>query len=111
MPKGGFGNLIALPLQKTARDKNHSIFLDGDTPYIDQWTFLASIKRLDENKLDCIIQNAVQHDELLPVVFDPVEADDEAYLRKKYFLVSPGLAYPLNQIYLPLYKTYSAIST
>jgi len=50
MPKGGFGNLIALPLQKNARDKNHSLFLDGDmTPYIDQWAFLASIKRLDMN--------------------------------------------------------------
>jgi len=78
MPKGGFGNLIALPLQKTAREKNHSIFLDDNadlspmTPYPDQWSFLASIKRIDENKLDYIIKNAIKHDELLPVVYDPI---------------------------------------
>ncbi|MCL2100765.1 MAG: hypothetical protein FWH22_03510 [Fibromonadales bacterium] len=36
MPKGGFGNLIALPLQKEARAKNHSIFLDENmAPYAD----------------------------------------------------------------------------
>jgi len=49
MPKGGFGNLIALPLQKTAREKNHSIFLDDNmTPYPDQWSFLASIMLADQ---------------------------------------------------------------
>jgi len=98
MPKGGFGNLIALPLQKNARDKNHSIFLDGDmTPYIDQWTFLSSIKRLDENKLDCIIQNAIQHDELLPVVYDPVETDDETKPWKKKTNVLPDITEPIPQ--------------
>lgn len=28
MPKGGFGNLIALPLQKASRDQGNSVFLD-----------------------------------------------------------------------------------
>jgi superfamily II DNA or RNA helicase len=98
MPKGGFGNLIALPLQKTAREKNHSIFLDDNmTPYLDQWAFLASIKRLDENKLDCIIQNAIQHDELLPVVYDPVEADDEAKPWQKKSSTLPDITEPLPQ--------------
>jgi hypothetical protein len=44
MPKGGFGNLIALPLQKAARENNHSVFLDETmVPYTDQWAFLASV--------------------------------------------------------------------
>ncbi len=30
MPKGGFGNLIALPLQKAPREKGNSVFLDSD---------------------------------------------------------------------------------
>jgi hypothetical protein len=30
MPKGGFGNLIALPLQKAARENNNSVFIDDD---------------------------------------------------------------------------------
>ncbi|WP_137817570.1 DEAD/DEAH box helicase family protein [Pseudomonas sp. 2FG] len=45
MPKGGFGNLIALPLQKRARVLNGSVFVDETlTPYPDQWAFLASIQ-------------------------------------------------------------------
>jgi len=38
MPKGGFGNLIALPLQKEARKGGNSEFVDGDfESYADQW--------------------------------------------------------------------------
>jgi superfamily II DNA or RNA helicase len=98
LPKGGFGNLIALPLQKSARDKNHSLFIDKNmTPYVDQWTFLASIKRLDENRLDYIIQNAAQHDELLPVVYDPVEADNESKPWQKKTTVLPKINEPIPQ--------------
>jgi superfamily II DNA or RNA helicase len=98
MPKGGFGNLIALPLQKAAKNKNHSIFLDDNmTPYPDQWAFLASIKRVDENKLDFIIQNAAKRDELLPVVYDPVEADDETKPWQKKSTVLPDITEPIPQ--------------
>ena len=45
MPKGGFGSLIALPLQRGPRDKGHSLFLDSDfNPYSNQWSFLSSIR-------------------------------------------------------------------
>jgi len=98
MPKGGFGNLIALPLQKNAREKNHSVFLDDNMmPYADQWSFFASLKRIDENKLDSIIQKAVQHDELLPVVYDPVEADDETKPWQKKSTILPDIIEPLPQ--------------
>lgn len=44
MPKGGFGNLIALPLQKQPRQLSCSVFVDEQLqPYTDQWAFLASI--------------------------------------------------------------------
>jgi hypothetical protein len=47
MPKGGLGNLIALPLQKLPRADRNSVFIDaGFRPYGDQWTFLASMKRM-----------------------------------------------------------------
>jgi len=47
MPKGGFGNLIAIPLQKKPREKDNSVFLDDNLmPYQDQWTFLSTIKRM-----------------------------------------------------------------
>lgn len=42
MPKGGFGNLIALPLQKKARDVGNSVFVNEELiAYEDQWAFLA----------------------------------------------------------------------
>jgi hypothetical protein len=41
LPHGGFGNLIALPLQKEPRDLGNSVFLDDQmVPYGDQWAFL-----------------------------------------------------------------------
>jgi hypothetical protein len=47
LPKGGFGNRIALPLQKAARQNCNSVFVDDNfRPYEDQWAFLASIRRI-----------------------------------------------------------------
>ena len=47
MPLGGFGNLIALPLQRKARESGNSIFVDKDLrPYDDQWAYLSSLPRL-----------------------------------------------------------------
>ena len=96
--KGGFGNLIALPLQKAAREKNHSVFLDDAmTPYNDQWAFLASIKRMDEGKLDTLIQNAIQRNELLPVVYEPIETEDELKPWQRKSVVLPAITEPLPQ--------------
>lgn len=50
MPKGGLGNLIALPLQKEARLAGNSIFVDRNfEPYPDQWVFLGTIQKLSED--------------------------------------------------------------
>jgi hypothetical protein len=47
MPKGGFGNLIALPLQHGPREKGNSVFVDDQLqPYDDQWAHVSSIERL-----------------------------------------------------------------
>ncbi|RDL47697.1 hypothetical protein BLJAPNOD_05419 [Ensifer sp. M14] len=47
MPLGGFGNLIALPLQRKARENGNSVFVDDDLrPYDDQWAYLSSLPRL-----------------------------------------------------------------
>ncbi len=60
MPEGGFGNLIALPLQKEARKFNHSIFVDEKLePYPDQWAYLFFIKKLSLTCIEEIIKNKV----------------------------------------------------
>jgi superfamily II DNA or RNA helicase len=49
IPKGGFGNLIALPLQKTAREQDNSVFINEKlNPIPDQWGFLSKVHRLTE---------------------------------------------------------------
>ncbi|MBW2175298.1 MAG: restriction endonuclease subunit R, partial [Deltaproteobacteria bacterium] len=47
MPKGGFGNLIALPLQKRAREHGNTVFIDENfQPISDQWAYLCSLSRM-----------------------------------------------------------------
>lgn len=59
MPKGGFGNLIALPLQRDPRDKGNSLFLDLDLqPYPDQWAFLSSLQKMKAKEAEARVQEA-----------------------------------------------------
>ncbi|MEA5417102.1 TOTE conflict system archaeo-eukaryotic primase domain-containing protein [Synechococcus sp. BA-132 BA5] len=59
LPKGGFGNLIALPLQKEARQRGCSVFVDDALePYPDQWAYLATLQRLSVAGLQTVIQSA-----------------------------------------------------
>ena len=47
LPKGGFGNLIALPLQGHVRKFGNTEFLDRELrPWPDQWAFLSTIQRM-----------------------------------------------------------------
>jgi len=57
MPKGGFGNLIALPLQHGPRESGNSVFVDDRlSPYDDQWAFLSTIKRLTPNEAQALLR-------------------------------------------------------
>src|SRR6266404_4816343 len=57
MPKGGFGNLIALPLQHGPRENGNSVFVDDQLrAYNDQWAFLSSIKRLGPDEVQVLLR-------------------------------------------------------
>ncbi|MFZ9936645.1 MAG: TOTE conflict system archaeo-eukaryotic primase domain-containing protein, partial [Luteolibacter sp.] len=59
LPKGGFGNLIALPLQKIPRMNGNSVFVDEElNPWPDQWAFLSSIERLPKARVEAIARDA-----------------------------------------------------
>ncbi len=53
LPQGGFGNLIALPLQKRPRKSGNSVFLDEQfAPFHDQWEFLSSIRSIGRGEIE-----------------------------------------------------------
>lgn len=59
LPQGGFGNLIALPLQKGPRDRGHSVFVDERfVPWADQWAFLARIRKVGRLQVEQVVQEA-----------------------------------------------------
>jgi len=81
LPKGGFGNLIALPLQKLPRSKGRSVFVDDKLiPYQDQWNFLASIKRFTNTELADAILRASEGRHPLDVAF-AVEEESKPWIR------------------------------
>ncbi len=88
MPKGGFGNLIALPLQKGAREKGNSIFIDENLrPFSDQWAFLSSAERLLKNHIDSFTEQLSQGNELGILKKDDEETEpSKPWERKKEVL-------------------------
>lgn len=57
LPEGGFGNLVALPLQGQARRKENSVFVDNDfLVYKDQWAFLYNLKKIQESTIDQLLR-------------------------------------------------------
>ncbi|WP_332628570.1 TOTE conflict system archaeo-eukaryotic primase domain-containing protein [Halalkalibacter flavus] len=62
LPAGGFGNLIALPLQKLAREQGNSVFIDENfQPFGDQWHYLSSIKKISRETIEGIIRESEKH--------------------------------------------------
>ncbi len=77
MPRGGFGNLIALPLQHEPRKHGNTMFLGDDLePLADQWAFLACIQRIPSASAELIAAEAQRQGRVLGVRF--ARAEDEA---------------------------------
>ncbi|MEI7910255.1 MAG: DEAD/DEAH box helicase family protein [Verrucomicrobiota bacterium] len=79
LPQGGFGNLIALPLQKAARDLGNSVFIDEHgVPHADQWAFLAAIERITPKRLEAIVTAAEGRGRIIGVRLASADEDDPA---------------------------------
>jgi superfamily II DNA or RNA helicase len=86
MPKGGFGNLIALPLQKNPRESGCSVFVDEALrPHPDQWAFLASIRPMSPHDIEPTILRTTGGVHPLDVTF----IDDED-LKEPWRRTEPG---------------------
>lgn len=79
LPKGGFGNLIALPLQRAARDRGNSVFVDGHlTPHSDQWAFLDGVERLPLARVEHVVREAEGRGRVINVRFASTEDEIDA---------------------------------
>ncbi len=76
LPQGGFGNLIALPLQKRPRDLGNSVFIDDQfVPHPDQWAFLSTVRKIDRPTVEQLVRDAQSRGLVVGVRL--VAADDE----------------------------------
>ena len=127
MPRGGFGNLIALPLQHGPRASGNSAFLDEQLrvyPDDRQWSYLASMPRIDVATVELIAREATDQGSIVglpiatlddeettpwarlpsrkrrPVVITgPLPLTVRAVLAQKLFVDKAGLPSPLiNEI-------------
>ncbi len=77
MPKGGFGNLIALPLQFAPRKAGNSVFIDSDfQPFPDQWEFLSTIQRIPAETAEVIVAEAQRKGDLIGIRMSSTEEED-----------------------------------
>jgi len=79
LPTGGFGNLIALPLQREARTRGHSLFVNESfVPFPDPWQFLSSVPRLACATVLSLVREAEGRDRVLGVRCVAPERADES---------------------------------
>jgi superfamily II DNA or RNA helicase len=79
MPRGGFGNLIALPLQYEPRRRGNTVFVnDRFEPHSDQWAFLASVHRMAPAEVEAIVREATRSGRVLGVRLPETAGDDSA---------------------------------
>lgn len=78
LPTGGFGNLIALPLQQKPRANGNSLFLDENfVPYQDQWAFLSSVRRMSRQEVEAIAGEADKQGDLGGVHIPITDGNDD----------------------------------
>ncbi len=78
MPKGGLGNLIALPLQRAPRKQDNSVFIDHDfRPHPDQWQFLSTIRRMPVDAAEEIVAEAQRKGDLIGVRMSITDDEEE----------------------------------
>jgi superfamily II DNA or RNA helicase len=78
MPRGGFGNLIALPLQHEARQQGNTVFLDDQfNPHADQWAYLARIDRIAHATVERIAAEATRKGQVIGIRSADLGDDEE----------------------------------
>jgi hypothetical protein len=78
LPRGGFGSLIALPLQHEPRQAGNTVFVDDRfVPYPDQWAFLAGAPRVHPDTVERLARDATRAGQVLGVRWTDADAEDD----------------------------------
>lgn len=86
LPEGGFGSLIALPLQGKSREKGNTLFIDETfSSYQDQWAFLSTISPLSRKRVKDIVDEANRIGKIMGVRLPAIEEQDEEPWKKRPF--------------------------
>ena len=95
LPRGGFGNLIALPLQGAPRRRGNSVFVDSDlNPMPDQWAFLAALGRMSSARVESLVGAAESKGQVVGV---RAVAEDDVFTLAPWF-ASPSRRQPVPPI-------------
>ncbi|GGM29377.1 hypothetical protein GCM10011351_14350 [Paraliobacillus quinghaiensis] len=104
LPKGGFGNLIALPLQKQAKTKGNSVFVNDSFQEItDQWQYLSSVNKISEKDTLQIVSNFSKesHPIMVKEEVDNIDLPKEITIELKRGIQIPKILLPskvLNEL-------------
>lgn len=101
MPNGGFGNLIALPLQKVPRRGGNSVFVNNRLePFENQWAYLAAISRIEPGTVETVVRELERHGNVVGIrmsLIDENALDDPWLLPPSRRLPEKPIAGPLPE--------------
>lgn len=105
MPEGGFGNLVALPLQGLARKSGNSVFVDEHfRPFDDQWAYISSVRKVSLDSVEALVSLFGKDGELGKLVSEsdakPWETRKRIRITKNDFPVVMNVI-RANMLYIP----------
>ncbi len=84
MPKGGFGNLIAFPLQGKRREQKNSVFIDEHlNPHPDQWEFLSCLRKMTYQDVDVLVAQLTKNNQIIDIHADNDNENNTAPWEKR----------------------------
>ena len=102
LPKGGFGNLIALPLQKVPVEKDNALFLNESLrPYEDQWAILSSITRMGLPRLNDVVREATRTGQVIGVRTSSTDEEERPWAMppsRRLWESSPSGPFPARSV-------------
>ncbi|MFH2068602.1 MAG: DEAD/DEAH box helicase family protein [Candidatus Omnitrophota bacterium] len=88
LPKGGLGNLIALPFQKAAVVRGNTLFIDERCePYPDQWDFLSKATKTPSIQVEKLVAEAKATGRIIGV---KVDFEDETEKQQPWLKLPSG---------------------